>query len=78
MTSKQKALVEKIAESNPEWAAQQMLEQLKPGERHNVAYALRKLDKILFKSWAKDMTLTELLEALDLTKPYEEKEKIIW
>ena len=74
MTPKQKALTEKIAESNPEWVAQMMLDNLKPAERHQINCALRKLDKLLYKSWAKDMTLTELLEAVELTRPFEPKE----
>lgn len=70
MTPKQKALTERIPESNPEWVAQMMLTNLKPAERRMINCALRKLDKLLFKGWAKDMTLSELLEAVELSSPY--------
>lgn len=58
-------LLAKIPDNNSEWVAQQLL--LMPAkERHIVLHALRKLDKALYKSWAKDMPLNEIMEAVKM------------
>jgi len=74
MTPKQKALVEKNTETNQEWVAQMMLTNLKPRERHQITWALKKLHETIYKSWARDMSLNELLEAVELMQPYDKKD----
>lgn len=76
MTPKQIAFLDKQTETNQEWAAKMMLDNLKPAERHMIGSALRKLDKLLYKSWAKDLCLTELIEAVEMTRAFEPKDKI--
>jgi hypothetical protein len=69
MNKHQQKLIEKIPDSNTEWVAQVMINDLKPSERHQIAWAIRKLNKILYKGWAKDMTLRELVEAVEMLNP---------
>jgi hypothetical protein len=61
----QEEFLSKIPESNQEWVAQVILE-MPANERHIIVHALRKLDKALYKSWAKDMTLNEIMEAVNI------------
>ena len=56
-------LLAKIPDDNSEWVAQQLL-QMPAKDRHIVLYALRKLDKVLFKSWAKEMPMNEIMDAV--------------
>jgi hypothetical protein len=63
--NQQKEFIAKIPESNQEWVAQVLLE-LPRNERHIIVHALRKLDKALYKSWAKDMTLNEIMQAVNI------------
>jgi len=56
-------LLAKIPDSNTEWVAQQLL-QMPAKERHIVLHALRKFDKVIYKSWAKEMPFHEIMEAV--------------
>lgn len=61
----QQEFLSRPCESNTQWVAQVLL-QLEPKERHTIVHALRRLDKYLYKSWAKDMTLNEIMEAVNI------------
>lgn len=58
----------KIPESNAEWAAQMLVSNLPKSKVSEICRSLVDLDTILYKSWAKDMTLTEFLEMRELIK----------
>lgn len=67
MNAKQREeFINKPCEDNITWSAQQMLSQLKPKERYQIAWALRKLHKTLYKEWARGLSLTQLIEAVDM------------
>lgn len=61
----QQEFLSKPCESNTQWVAQTLL-QLPAKERHTIVHALRKLDTCLYKSWAKDMSLNEIMEAVNI------------
>lgn len=73
MNAKQREeFLNKECKDNITWSAQQMLMQLKPKQRHQIAWALRKLHKTLEKEWARDLSLTQLIEAVDMISPSKE------
>lgn len=55
----------KIPESNSEWATQQFLNTFDKKKLNVFLTCLKELDDCLFKSWAKDLTFTEIKEALE-------------
>ena len=58
-------LLAKIPDNNCEWVAQQLL--LIPAkDRHIILHALRKFDKVIYKSWAKDMPFHEIMDAVKM------------
>jgi len=61
----QEEFLSKIPDNNVEYVAQVLL-QLPAKERHTIVHALRRLDKHLYKSWAKDMSLNEIMEAVNI------------
>lgn len=60
--------VNKPCESNVEWAAQQLLLNLGKFELLRLQMIFEKVDNALYKSWAKEMPLKELVEAIEMTK----------
>lgn len=56
----------KIPESNVEWAAQQITLNMQSRDKTEVKRVLKKLNECLYKSWAKDLTLNELMEVVEL------------
>lgn len=49
---------------NYQWAAERMMMDLSDKQFVQVKNGLTMLDSILYKSWAKDLTLSELLSAV--------------
>lgn len=47
---------------NQEWASEKIIDHLNSNDIHAINEALNKLDTILYKSWAKSLTLNELRE----------------
>ena len=47
---------------NQEWASEKIIDHLNGNDIHAINEALNKLDTILYKSWAKSLTLNELRE----------------
>lgn len=67
MTKKQREeFLNKPCEDNVTWAAQTMLEALPTKERYQIIWALRKLHGVLYKSWARDLSLRQLIEAVNM------------
>lgn len=68
-TAKQEFLTS-IPNSNAEWAAQEILNNFPKEQSMELQVFFDKLDKILFKSWAKDMTFSELHEAVEIARRF--------
>jgi hypothetical protein len=62
-----KEFLSKPCEDNTTWAAQQIA-MLNSDRRYQIAVGLKRLNEVLYKSWAKDLTLKELLEAMEMIK----------
>jgi hypothetical protein len=62
-----KDFLSKPCEDNITWAAQQIAA-LNSDRRYQITVGLKRLDEVLYKSWAKDLTLKELLEAIEMIK----------
>lgn len=60
--------LEKFCETNPEWVAQQLLMEYTPKQIAELRHQLKKLHKVAYKEWARDMSLNELLEVLNNIK----------
>jgi hypothetical protein len=66
MTKKQREeFIDKPCEDNITWAAQMIL-QITPKQRYQIIWALRSLHMVLYKEWARDLSLKELIEAVDM------------
>lgn len=59
--------LKKPCEDNTTWAAQQIA-MLNSDRRYQITVGLKRLKEVLYKSWAKDLTLRELLEAVEMIK----------
>lgn len=57
----------KPCEDNITWAAQEIAA-LNPDKRYQITVGLKRLKEVLYKSWAKELTLNELLEAIEMIK----------
>lgn len=66
MNDKLKAFYDKEPASNSEWAAQQIIRVFKGRGYQKLKDTLESLDKALYKSWAKELTLKELLKVVEL------------
>lgn len=62
-----KAFINKPCEDNITWAAQQIAK-LNSDRRYQITVGLKRLQEALYKDWAKEMTLKELLEAIEMIK----------
>lgn len=56
----------KIPETNTEWAAQRIADSYTKRQIIALRKQLKRLDEVLYKSWAKDLSITELREAVDM------------
>jgi len=66
MTKKQREeFLNKPCEDNITWAAQQIA-LLSPDKRYQIIFGLRKLNEVMYKSWAKDLTLNDFIAAIDM------------
>jgi hypothetical protein len=66
MTKKQREeFLSKPCEDNITWAAQQIA-QLSADKRYQIVFGLRKVHEVLYKSWARDLTLNDLMEAIKM------------
>lgn len=52
--------------TNIEWAAQRIATDLTRDEVWVLQDALKQLDTVLYKGWAKDLTLSQLIEAANM------------
>lgn len=59
-----KEFLSKIPETNSEWAAQQIVKEFSKKDLKDLESYFIKLDIILYKGWAGDMTFKELKEAV--------------
>jgi hypothetical protein len=57
----------KPCEDNITWAAQEIAA-LNSDRRYQITIGLKRLNEVLYKSWAKELTLRELLEAMEMIK----------
>ena len=57
----------KPCEDNVTWAAQQIA-LLNPDKRYQISVGLKRLNEVLYKDWAKELTLKELVGAIDMIK----------
>lgn len=57
----------KPCEDNVTWAAQ-TIAALNSDKRYQITVGLKRLNEVLCKSWAKELTLKELLEAMEMIK----------
>ena len=68
MTKKEREqFLSKPCEDNTTWVAQQIAA-LKPDKRYQITVGLKRLKEVLYKEWAKELTLNELLEAIEMIK----------
>lgn len=73
MTKKQQEeFINKPCDDNTTWAAQQILESLPPAQRYQIVWAIKKLYGVLYKDWARGLTLRELLEAVNMLSSHKE------
>lgn len=63
---KKKEFLSKIPESNTEWAAQRILTEFSKKDLPDLEACFTKLDTILYKGWAGDMTFSDLKEAMSI------------
>ena len=68
MTNKEKDFISKIPENNTEWVAVQMITNFSQVEFKTLKKSFKKLNEALFKSWARQMTLEELLNAIEIVE----------
>lgn len=66
MSDKKEKFFDSIPESNIEWAAQQIASQFTDKQFMELQACFAKLDESLYKSWAKDLTLNDLKEAVGM------------
>jgi hypothetical protein len=73
LTSAKEAFLNTIPNGNVEWVAQQIILHTEDDEEKlsQIKVSFELLSKILFKSWAKQMTFTELKDALDIMSSFE-------
>lgn len=62
------AFLEKVTGSNEEWVAQQLAAFMNKNDQTATLNRLVALDKLMYKSWAKDMTLQQLITILEFTR----------
>lgn len=67
-TSKKEDFLSKIPESNTDWVAMQILTDFSEAEFKKLQSSFEKLDKVLFKGWAKEMTFSELYNAIKIAE----------
>jgi hypothetical protein len=60
-----------IPSDNTEWAAQQIMIHFSKEQIESAKQIMDALNRPLYKSWAKEMTLTEIAEAIDIAYEFE-------
>ena len=65
-TDKTKRFLEQTPDSNEMWLAQTILSNFTDKEVDKMREVLAKLDSIMIKSWAKEMTFGQLLDSMML------------
>lgn len=63
--------INKIPESNIEWAAQQIADHFTKDQLNSLQSSFQLLDGILYKSWANELTLSDLKQAIEMALPEE-------
>lgn len=66
MSQKKEQFLNAVSSSNEEWAAKQLLENFTEKEVLKIKEVFKKMDDVLYKSWAKSMTFSELKEAIEM------------
>jgi hypothetical protein len=62
--TKMKEFLEETPSSNRMWLTQQLINELSDTEMLNLSKMFEKLDDIMVKSWAKEMTFLEILNSI--------------
>ena len=77
MTTKEetKRFLEQTPDSNEMWLAQTILSNFTDKEVDKMREVLAKLDSIMIKSWAKEMTFGQLLDSMILIESLTKTEK---
>lgn len=66
MTKKEREeFLSRPCEDNVTWVAQQIAA-LNPDKRYQITIGLKRLNEVLYKSWAKELSLNELTEAVNM------------
>jgi hypothetical protein len=66
MSNKKQEFLEISPSDNIDWAAQQIIYHFNNDQFMELQAYFAKLDEVLYKSWAKEMSFAELKQAVDL------------